>query len=52
MDVTLRLRVEDPADVDEAHDAGLTEEATNRLIDAVADAGFGIVAGPHQWPRP
>lgn len=46
MDIEVVLRVEDAADIDETDEAGLTSEAYSRLIEALADEGFGIVDGP------
>jgi hypothetical protein len=45
MKITLTLEVE-PEDTDEGDRTGLTEEAFNRLSDALQDSGFGIVEGP------
>lgn len=46
MDIRLVLRVEDPEDVDAEHHMGITNDAYDRLTEAVAEAGFGIVDGP------
>jgi hypothetical protein len=45
MRITLVLEVE-PEDTDEAHTTGLTEDANDRLMAAIGEAGFGIVDGP------
>lgn len=46
MKISLVLQVEDIDDVDYGSPKGLTEQAYNRLYDAVTDAGFAVVSGP------
>ena len=46
MKISLVLEVENPQDIDEESRTGLTEDAYDQLTESLADAGFGIVAGP------
>jgi hypothetical protein len=46
MKITMVLQVEDPVDVDEGHSMGITNDAYDRLYEAVTDAGFAWVEGP------
>jgi hypothetical protein len=46
MKITMVLQVEDPDDVDEGHSMGITNDAYDRLYEAVTDAGFAWVDGP------
>ena len=45
MKVQIILNVEDE-DADPGHDTGVTEEAFERLLDALGEAGFEIDSGP------
>jgi hypothetical protein len=51
MQIALVLHVEDDTDVDPDSTTGLTETAHDRLVDGLADAGFGIVTGPDRVPE-
>jgi hypothetical protein len=46
MQIRLVLEVENPQDMDDDASTGLTEDAYDTLVEALADAGFGIVEGP------
>lgn len=47
MKIKLVLSVPDPEDEDNKSTTGLTQEAYDRLVDAVTDAGFEFESGPH-----
>lgn len=46
--IRLTLLVEDKQDENPDSSTGLTEPAYERLMSAVADAGFGVESGPDQ----
>jgi hypothetical protein len=46
MKIRLTLEVENPQDVDDESRTGLTEDAYDSLVDALADLGLGVVDGP------
>ena len=46
MRIKLILEVEDDTDIDLSRKSGLTQEAEDRLHEALPDQGFLIVSGP------
>lgn len=44
-EITITLEV-DPGDADPGHDTGLTNEAFERLFDALSSEGYSVVSGP------
>lgn len=46
MKITLTLKTTDPDDNDPGHAMGITEDAYERLTEALLQAGFEIASGP------
>lgn len=46
MQIELTLEVEDDSDVDSDHEMGITNDAYDRLYEAITNEGFSFVDGP------
>jgi hypothetical protein len=40
--IVIRVLIEDPMDLDPAHETGVTNDAYARIIDALSDEGFSV----------